>query len=144
MWGYGCVNQLDCSNHFILYVCIYKIMTLYTSLYFLIFFFIFWPHRTACGISVLQPRIEPGPRQWKRWILTTRPPGNSLYTLNIYSIICQLYLNKLEKRKKKRDLNNTSRTIKDSLGKQPMVQVSNGHDNTFNSWHMEAEGNVRW
>ena len=32
---------------------------------------------SACGISVCQPRIELGPWQWKCWILTTRPPGNS-------------------------------------------------------------------
>lgn len=30
------------------------------------------------GISVLQPGIEPGPRQWKHRILTTSPPGSSL------------------------------------------------------------------
>ena len=32
----------------------------------------------ACGISVLWPRIEPGPLQWKPRILTTRLPGHSL------------------------------------------------------------------
>ena len=41
------------------------------------FSFSFWPHRAACRISVPQPGIEPGPRQWKPRILTIRPPGNS-------------------------------------------------------------------
>ena len=27
--------------------------------------------------SYLQPGLEPGPRQWKHWVLTTGPPGNS-------------------------------------------------------------------
>ena len=40
---------------------------------------VFWPHRVTCGISVPQPGIELGPRQWKPRILTTRPPGNSLW-----------------------------------------------------------------
>ena len=31
-----------------------------------------------CEISVPRPGMEPGPRQWKPGILTTRPPGNSL------------------------------------------------------------------
>ena len=30
----------------------------------------------ACRIPVPQTRIEPGPRQWKPRILTTRPPGS--------------------------------------------------------------------
>ena len=38
-------------------------------------------HCVAYGISVPQPGIEPGPRQWKRRILTTRPPGNSSFFL---------------------------------------------------------------
>ena len=42
------------------------------------FLFVLWPCLMACGISVLQPGIEPGPRQWKHRILTTSPPGNSL------------------------------------------------------------------
>ena len=33
----------------------------------------------TCGISVLRPRIEPGPWQWKPIIPTTRPPGNSYW-----------------------------------------------------------------
>ena len=32
----------------------------------------------ACGTSVPRSGIEPGPRQWKPRILTTRPPGNTL------------------------------------------------------------------
>ena len=33
----------------------------------------------ACRILVPQPGIEPGPRLWKRRVLTTGPPGNSQY-----------------------------------------------------------------
>lgn len=29
-----------------------------------------------CGISVPWPGIEPRLQEWKRWILTTKPPGN--------------------------------------------------------------------
>ena len=36
-----------------------------------------WPHRAACRILVPRPGIELRPRQWKRWVLTTGPPGNS-------------------------------------------------------------------
>ena len=39
--------------------------------------FIFWPCHVACGILVPLPEIEPGPRQWRPWILITGPPGNS-------------------------------------------------------------------
>ena len=35
----------------------------------------------ACRILIPQPGIEPGPRQWKRWDLTTELPGNSLPAL---------------------------------------------------------------
>ena len=46
---------------------------------FLSFFFFFsWLDHTACQMSVPWPRMEPVPHQWKLWILTTRPPGNSL------------------------------------------------------------------
>ena len=44
-------------------------------------FFCVWPCCMACGIIVLQPGIEPGPRQWKQWVLTTGPPGNSPLSL---------------------------------------------------------------
>ena len=40
--------------------------------------FVFWPDCVAFRILVLQPGIEPGPWQWKCWVLTTGPPGNSL------------------------------------------------------------------
>ena len=39
--------------------------------------FSFWPCHIACEILVPQPRIEPGPQQWKHQVLTTGPPGNS-------------------------------------------------------------------
>ena len=44
----------------------------------------------ACGILVPQPGIEPGPLQWKRRVLTTGPPGNSLiisYNNQIFLIL---------------------------------------------------------
>ena len=44
------------------------------------FFFFFWLHHVACRILVPQPRMEPGPWQWKHRVLTTGPPWNSLYT----------------------------------------------------------------
>ena len=47
----------------------------------------FWPRRAACGISVPRPGIEPGPRQWKPRILTTRPPGNSFVLLFFFFLI---------------------------------------------------------
>ena len=40
-------------------------------------FLFFWPHHVACAILVPQPRIEPGPQQWKHRVLTIGPPGNS-------------------------------------------------------------------
>ena len=43
-------------------------------------FSFFWPGHAAYGILVPWPGIEPGPRQWKRGVLTTGPPGNSLST----------------------------------------------------------------
>ena len=50
-----------------------------TSFAFLSFFFFFSRlHHTVCQMSVPWARMEPVPHQWKPWILTTRPPGNSL------------------------------------------------------------------
>ena len=43
-----------------------------------IFWWLVWPHHAACGTSVPWPGIETRPQEWKHWILTTRPPGNSL------------------------------------------------------------------
>ena len=43
---------------------------------FVLFFFL-WPHCVACRILVSWPGVEPGPRQWRRHVLTTEPPGNS-------------------------------------------------------------------
>lgn len=40
--------------------------------------FLFWRCHRVCRILVPQPGIEPRPWQWKRWIIPTRPPGNSL------------------------------------------------------------------
>ena len=43
------------------------------------FFAYFRPGFAACRISVPRPGIEPWPWQWKHWILTIRPPGNSQF-----------------------------------------------------------------
>ena len=43
-------------------------------------FFHFWPCQLAWGILVPQPGIEPRPLQWRCWVLTTEPTGNSLCT----------------------------------------------------------------
>ena len=42
-----------------------------------LFLCLFWPHRAACGILVPRPGMEPAALQWKRWVLTTGPPGKS-------------------------------------------------------------------
>ena len=57
-----------------------------------LFFFFFWPCHVVCGILVPWPGIEPGPQQWKHWVLTTGPPGNSpnrpfLKRKNVYNIL---------------------------------------------------------
>ena len=48
-------------------------------IYFYFFFLLlfFWSHCTACGMSVPQSGTEPRPWEWKRRILSTRPPENS-------------------------------------------------------------------
>ena len=38
----------------------------------------------ACGIWVPRPGIEPGPRQWKHWLLTTGLQGNLSFFLSSY------------------------------------------------------------
>ena len=43
------------------------------------------PQYMACGISVPRPGIELRPWQWKCWILTTGPPGNS-FTVFIFKM----------------------------------------------------------
>ena len=39
------------------------------------------PHWAACGILVPYQGLNPVPWQWKCWVLTTGPPGNSLILL---------------------------------------------------------------
>ena len=43
----------------------------------------------TCGILVPWPRIEPGSRHWKCGVLTTRPPGNSVYSI-LFFLVCFL------------------------------------------------------
>ena len=49
----------------------------YTVLFFFLLLLLFIA--MACGILVSQPGIKPRQQQWKCWVLTTGPPGNSLY-----------------------------------------------------------------
>ena len=44
-------------------------------------FFFFCPHSVACGTSVSQPGIEPGPWQWKHQMLAIRAPENFLISI---------------------------------------------------------------
>ena len=51
-------------------------------------FLFFWPHHTACRILVPWSGIEPGPQQWKHWVPTSGPPGNSLnFFIYVFSFI---------------------------------------------------------
>ena len=52
--------------------------TQFLSIFFLSFFF-FWPHSVVCGILVTWLGIEPGSWQWKCWIITSKPLGNSFF-----------------------------------------------------------------
>ena len=54
-------------------------MVVFFCLFFFFSSFIFWSCYVACRMSVPQPGIDRGPWQWKCLILTTRPPGNSLF-----------------------------------------------------------------
>ena len=51
---------------------------------FFYFFFFFLPRCMACKILVPWPGIEPGPWQWKCWVLITRPSGNFQDIFNGY------------------------------------------------------------
>ena len=48
------------------------------SIFILIYLFTFWLHSAACRILVPQPG-NPHPLHWKLRVLTTGPPGKSLY-----------------------------------------------------------------
>lgn len=54
---------------------------------FLFSFFLPWPHTHWLDVgSLTRPGIEPGPPQWKYWVLTTSPPGNShIYPHSLYA-----------------------------------------------------------
>ena len=58
----------------------YSALFSFFSLFFSFCFHIFLAVLAACRISVPWPGIEPGPQQWKPGILTTRLPGNSLFS----------------------------------------------------------------
>ena len=75
-----------------------RMPTLTTSI---LFFFFFWPHCTVCGILVHQPGNEPGPQQWKHWVLTTGLPGNSLTTSIQHSTGSPSHSNQTRKRNKR-------------------------------------------
>ena len=52
------------------------VILLLPDLVFCLFVLFWWLHMPR-GILVPWPGIEPRPRQWKRGVLTTGPPGNS-------------------------------------------------------------------
>ena len=63
--------------------------------FYFYYFFIFWPHRAACGILVPQPGVRPGPPALEVWSLnhwTTREVPD-LIVFN--SLICTMRCPKL-------------------------------------------------
>ena len=50
------------------------------------FYLSFWPYHIAFGILVPWPGIEPGPCQWKSWVLVPGPLGNSFFSFSFSSI----------------------------------------------------------
>ena len=52
------------------------------------FSFFLWPHSSGCKILVPWPGIDP--QQWKRSILTTGPPGNSLKLITTLQQTCKV------------------------------------------------------
>ena len=50
------------------------------------FYLSFWPYHIAFGILVPWPGIEPGPYQWKSWVLAPGPLGNSFFSFSFSSI----------------------------------------------------------
>jgi len=81
--GVSCILLCDRKVYcqFQLYVCVYTFTHTHTHAHTCHAM----PCHAACGISVLQARIEPGPWNWKQWILTTWPPDNSCITLLLFS-----------------------------------------------------------
>ena len=57
---------------------LYHVTSVFISLQNSAALFVFCLHCTVCRILVPRPGIEPGPQQWKHWVLTTGKPGNSL------------------------------------------------------------------
>ena len=72
------------------YIFYHLNLYLMCSVFPLPFIFIILPHHTTCGILVPWPGIEPGPRQWKRWILTTGLPGNSCFKAFLKGFVRQV------------------------------------------------------
>ena len=58
---------------------------------FTFYFFFGWE---ACGILALQPGIEPAPPALEGEVLTTGPPGKSLYNFfkNLFQGYCYTYI----------------------------------------------------
>ena len=84
---------LVCCEFFLMNIWVYQVLVLQyiyidKIMYFfpLFFYLFFWPRHVACRILVPWPGIEPRPRQWKRRVLTTGPPGNSPFTLLMWQI----------------------------------------------------------
>ena len=55
-------------------------------------FFFFSPPCTSCGILVSWPGIEPGPRQWKCWYLTSALPGNSFFPPTFFTSVLSFHI----------------------------------------------------
>lgn len=73
-WDSLCWAHSPEDYYLLLGIRLWFICNLYWSLKF---FFFFLLSCAAFGILVSQPRVEPGPQQWKHEVLTTGLPGDS-------------------------------------------------------------------
>ena len=73
------------------------------------YYYYFWLYCVACGILVPRLGIEPWPQQWKHWVLTTGPLGNSLNFIIfiVIKIICAPRIGLVKFRKAYRSLKKT-------------------------------------
>ena len=65
-----------------LFICL-LLFRIFVVVFVCLFCFWLWHAVAWCGISVPIPGIEPWPRQWKHWVLTTRPPENPPFWINV-------------------------------------------------------------
>ena len=69
-WPTRKINQNSRDFKHIPVLCLFVLGVLFVC-------FSFGPHSEAFRVLVPRPGIEPGPLQWKSWVLTTGLPGNS-------------------------------------------------------------------